>query len=97
MPTPQSRHFNPLEGLLGVQTAEAHGAPWELWSIGLDGTGLRRLTVLYEDLPYPAWSADSKSVLFLGIGGVYRMNADGTNLKRLTDGFSHGELDWYSR
>ncbi len=36
----------PLERLLGwlaPPTAEAHGAPWDLWTINADGSGLRRL------------------------------------------------------
>jgi Tol biopolymer transport system component len=93
--TPSSR--NPILDLLGVGIAEADGAPMDFWTIGVDGSGLKRLTNISEDSPYPAWSADGQRIAFFGIGGVYMMNADGSDLKKISDQVSHGEMDWYSR
>lgn len=93
-PTPASR--SPLERLLGTGVAEADGAPMEIWKVNVDGTGLTRLTNLFEDSPYPAWSADGGRIAFFGIGGIYVMDADGANLKKLTNQVSHGEMDWRS-
>ena len=55
---------SPLDRLLGLfepPTAEAHGLPWDLWLINSDGSGLRRLTSFYEDLPMAAFSPGSSS------------------------------------
>src|SRR5258708_40231578 len=46
----------PLETLLGVQIAEAHGIPWDPWIVNWDGTGLRRIAETAGDAPSVAWS-----------------------------------------
>jgi hypothetical protein len=63
----------------------------------VDGGERRRLTHLAEDEPYAAWSADSRTLLFVGAGGLYTLNADGSNLKKLGDGATHGQLAWLER
>lgn len=40
--------------------AEAHGVPWEIWTVRPDGRELRRLTHLQEDSPVPTWSPDGQ-------------------------------------
>jgi Tol biopolymer transport system component len=75
----------------------AHGSPWELWSVGVDGGERRRLTHLAEDEPYAAWSADGRSLLFIGAGGLYTLDADGSHLKKIGDGATHGQLAWLQR
>ena len=37
----------------------------------------------------PAWSRDGSKLVFLGTGGLFVINADGTNLRRLTTGAHH--------
>ena len=49
-----------------------------------------------EDSPYPAWSADGKRIAFLGIAGMYVMNADGSDLKKVSEQVGHGEISWYA-
>jgi mono/diheme cytochrome c family protein len=88
---------SPLDRLLGMlepATAEAHGLPWDLWSINSDGTGLRRLTSFYEDLPMAAFAPDGKQVAVMGLGGIYLMDADGSKLRRIDQTGDHGGLDW---
>jgi Tol biopolymer transport system component len=75
--------------------AEADGSPYQVWVANLDGSDLRTMSNLREDLPYPLWSSDGTWILFLGAGGLYSANADGTNLKRLGPGVPHGEIAWY--
>ncbi len=74
--------------------ALAHGAPWDLWIVAADGSGLRRLTWLYEDLPMAAFSPDGDEIVFLAYGGFYRMRRDGSELRRIDEQGAHGGIDW---
>jgi Tol biopolymer transport system component/mono/diheme cytochrome c family protein len=87
----------PLDRLLALfapATAEAHGLPWDLWVVNSDGSGLRRLTNIYEDLPMAAYSPDGKQIAVLAAGGFYLMDADGAKLRRIDPNGDHGGLDW---
>jgi mono/diheme cytochrome c family protein len=86
-----------LDRLLGMfepPTAEAHGLPWDLWLVNIDGTGLRRLTSFYEDLPMAVFAPDGKQIAVMGLGGIYLMEADGSRLRRIDSVGDHGGLDW---
>lgn len=52
-----------------------------IWLIASDGTGPRRLSNYGAR---PAWSPDGKKIAFMGRGEIYVMDADGTNIQRLT-------------
>jgi Tol biopolymer transport system component len=67
---PVSQRY-PLDGLLAPSIAEAHGIPWDLWMVNLDGSGLSRLTDVGEDSPVPAWSPDGSAIAFSGEMGLY--------------------------
>jgi mono/diheme cytochrome c family protein/Tol biopolymer transport system component len=95
-----AREPAPLERLLGwlaPATAEAHGAPWDLWTINADGTGLRRLPMAREDTPMAVFSADGRQIVMMGAGGIYLLDADGGNLRRIDPVGDHGGLDWVGR
>ncbi len=75
--------------------ALAHGSPWEIWTVNLDGSGLTRLTHFAEDEPFPQWSADGRRLLVLGTNALYELNADGSGLRQLaTPGVNHGQIAW---
>jgi Tol biopolymer transport system component len=96
-PAPPPSGRTPLDGLLSLlapATAEAHGLPWDLWTVNVDGSGLRRLTQLYEDLPMATYSPDGKQIAVMGAGGIYLLDADGANLRRIDPVGDHGGLDW---
>jgi mono/diheme cytochrome c family protein len=90
------RPASPLATLAGwlLPSAEAHGAPQDLWSIGADGSGLRRLTTRYEDEPRATYSPDGAEILWMSYSGIYRMDADGANMRRISALGDHGGLDW---
>jgi mono/diheme cytochrome c family protein len=90
----------PLDRVLGwlaPASAEAHGAPWDLWTINADGTGLRRLPMVREDTPMAVFSPDGKQIVMMGAGGIYLLGADGGNLRRIDPVGDHGGLDWAGR
>jgi Tol biopolymer transport system component len=74
--------------------AEAHGLPWDLYIVNVDGTGLKQLTNLGEDQPSAAFTNDGRYITFLGIWGIYIMKPDGSLLQKLSDKGGHGSLDW---
>ena len=74
--------------------AEAHGALAGLWVVRVDGTGLRRLTTLREDSPMAVFSPDGVRIVLLAGGGMYMLNADGSDLRTIDPTGDHGGLDW---
>ena len=71
----------------------------EIYTLGVDGSDLRRITT--NDLwdLYPVWSPDGSRVAFLssrGSGlGIYVMNADGSDERVLLDSSAHeADIDW---
>ncbi len=73
----------------------------EIFTIGVDGNNLQRLTSnSYWDL-YPAWSPDDSQIAFISNRtkdfDIYVMNSDGTDQHLLYDSGSHdADIDWAS-
>jgi len=71
----------------------------EIFTIGVDGSGLKRITDnSFWDL-YPAWSPDGKSIAFLSKRDkdldIYVMGSDGSNARKLYDsGDNDADIDW---
>jgi mono/diheme cytochrome c family protein len=86
-----------LLGLLEPPAAEAHGAPWDLWVVNVDGTGLRRLPQAREDTPMAVFAPDGRQIVMIGAGGIYLMDNDGGNIRQLDPLGDHGGLDWAPR
>jgi hypothetical protein len=62
--------------------------------VNIDGTGLRHLTTIYEDLPMAAFSPEGNEIMLMGYNGFYRMHADGSSLRRISPDGDHGSVDW---
>jgi len=83
-----------LGSLFSVPVAYAHGEPWGIWSVRVDGTDLRRVTPLTEDEPLVAWSADGSWLAVHGMGGLWVVAANGTvEPRRVAEG-TFGAIDW---
>jgi Tol biopolymer transport system component len=83
-----------LAGGLLPRPAYAHGQPMDLYAIGVDGSGLRRLTRLDADDPAAAWSPDGRRLALLVGGGLYVLNADGSELTLVERLGGGGAVDW---
>jgi Tol biopolymer transport system component len=61
---------------------------WDIWTIGVDGSGPANLTKDPSDDQYPAWSPDGTRIAFTsrrsGNQDVWIMNADGSGAVNLT-------------
>lgn len=88
---------SPIDTLLGLfapAVAEAHGALMDLWLVNSDGTGLHRLVGLREDTPMGVFAPDGTRIVVMGAGGIYLVNANGSNVRKIDPIGDHGGLDW---
>jgi len=74
---------------------------WEIYTVNLDGSGLKRLTSNSTNDGLPTWSPDGKSIAFVsnrsGAWAVWVMSASGDNQRKLFDlggGYGGGSSDW---
>jgi len=71
---------------------------YEIMTIGVDGTGLTRLTDNSIMDIYPSFSPDGNQIAYLRWGStldIYTMNADGTGQQLLYDSGGHdADVDW---
>lgn len=84
-----------------VTFMSAGDGDWEVFSINLDGSGLKRLTDNSTQDGLPTWSPDGKSIAFVsnrgGVWAIWVMNADGSNERKLFDiggAYGSGPYDW---
>ena len=75
----QAREPSPVHplGLLGVAVAYAHGDPWDVFLIPVEGGEPRRLTRLSEDEISLAWSPDGGQLAVYGSRGLHLVDLEG--------------------
>jgi Tol biopolymer transport system component len=70
------------------------GPPWDMFVVDRPEHVLR-LTEIYDDLPHGTWSPDGTVVLFIGVGGLQYVRADGAGGPvKLGEGILHAQIDW---
>ena len=79
------------DGLLAAPAA--HGFPMDVWRVNLADGAVTRLTNLGEDEPYPAWAPDGRALVVIATGGLYEVNADGSDLRKIGVGAFDGKVD----
>jgi Tol biopolymer transport system component len=98
-PLPPPKALGPLDSLralIAPSAAEAHGLPWEIWTVPIGGGTPKQLTQLQEDTPYAAWSSNGARLLVFGAGGLHVVEAASGKTQTLTSDGAHGGMDWRS-
>ncbi|MFN2292725.1 MAG: LysM peptidoglycan-binding domain-containing protein [Anaerolineae bacterium] len=74
---------------------------WEVYTVNMDGSGLKRLTNNAARDGLPTWSPDGKSIAFVsdrdGAWAIWAMDANGSNQRKLFNlggGYGSGEYNW---
>jgi tricorn protease-like protein len=81
-------------GSVKLLSPPKHAIPYDIYVVRTDGTGLRRLTTLFEDQPQPLWSKDGKTIIFLAGHGLYTVDiATATLSKKVNEG-AYGGFDY---
>ena len=94
------QYLFPLSFPVGFQIDEEISPQNQIMKMNADGTLQTRLVNLMDaDAFHPAWSADGEQIAFVsnqdGNYEIYTMNADGTNIQRLTENeFVDQEPTW---
>jgi Tol biopolymer transport system component len=72
------------------------GPPWDLYLVEVKGDSkLVRLTEVYDDQPFPAWSPDGARILYIGVTGLVAISPDqSTDPVKLDEGLLHAQMDW---
>ncbi len=83
-----------LDRLMGVQIASAHNAPSDWYKVDGSGAKPQRVTNLNDTGLDGALAPDGKSIAFIAGSGLYVMNADGTNIRHLSDQSLVNNIDW---
>jgi Tol biopolymer transport system component len=75
-------------------TAEAHGLPADVYTLGLDGGGLQRVADIKDDDPTVAWSPDGSRLAIFGVAALYVVDSKGGPTQKLVEQGGYGGLDW---
>src|SRR4051794_34932919 len=72
--------------LVFARFAGAGAGQTDLWTVRVDGGGLRELTHTRASEGNPAWAPNGKLIVYSRGGSLYTMRPDGSRVKRLTNG-----------
>jgi Tol biopolymer transport system component len=86
----------PLEGgSLPARVASlsaSHPFAQDVWVVNRDGSGLRRVAEVAENMPSIAWSADGAFLYVLGPGAFWRLDAASGQATKLAPGIPLGQI-----
>lgn len=83
-----------LDRLLGVKAAAGHTVPSDWWRVPIDGGPPERLTNIGEIGLYADIAPDGAHIAFLSSNGVFVMQPDGSELRRLLEVPAFSTLNW---
>jgi hypothetical protein len=83
------------ERLLGVHIASAHNVPSDWWRIHLATGEVTRITEIFDQGMFAAFSPDGTKIAFISSTGLWVMNPDGSDLVQIIASADlYGNLEW---
>lgn len=79
---------------LGIQPAQAHSIPEDLWQIPTAGGPVTRLTTIGTVGLAADYAPDGAHIVFIGQNGVYVIKSDGSGLTQLDGEPKFGSIQW---
>jgi hypothetical protein len=73
-----------------------HGGTWDLWTVSPDGGSPTLLSAVQEELPFPRWHPDGKSVLYMDPDGYFSVSASGGPPTLIAPHDATGELSIFA-
>jgi hypothetical protein len=92
--TSASAHEKLATTWFGPRVALAHGAPWNLWVVNRDGSGLRQLAAVGADDASLAWSPDASQLFVYGSTGARLVTATSGETELLSHLTGFGAISW---
>ena len=83
-----------FEKLMGVEVAEAHNLPSDLFELTISSGDFHRLTSTRGTGLAPAISPDGQMLAFISQSGLYIVHKDGRDLQQISNQQTIGMLDW---
>ena len=74
----------------------AHPYAQDVWIVNADGSGLRRLADIAENMPSLTWSGDGTIVYAQGPGALWKLDAAGSRAEQIGPGVALGQIVWLS-
>jgi Tol biopolymer transport system component len=74
----------------------AHPFAQDVWLVNTDGTGLRRLGEIAENMPSVAWSGDGSAIYAIGGVGFWKLDPAAGAAKSIGPGVPLGQIAWLS-
>jgi Tol biopolymer transport system component len=83
-------------GRLGAAVAVQHPYAQDVWVVNSDGTGLRRLAEIAENMPSLTWSGDGSVLYALGASALWRIDPDSGKADEIALGIPQAQIVWLS-
>jgi Tol biopolymer transport system component len=91
---PQQPNGSSSSSALNAKPISAHGLPQDIWTVPVSGGEPKRLTNILEDEPTVAWSPDGQQLAIIATGGLYVMDVNGSEPRKLGPGGTLAQIDW---
>jgi Tol biopolymer transport system component len=93
-PAPPPMPPPPQDETTHVATVTTHPFAQDVWLINTDGTGLRRLGDIAENMPSVTWSGDGSSIYALGPAFLWRIDPATAEPEKLRESGERGAILW---
>lgn len=83
-----------VAALFSTPSVLAHGDPFDLWTVSVDGGEPTRFAALGDDEPSLSWSPDGRDLMVYAPGGLYYVDPRLGSSRKLSERGGYGGIDW---